>query len=164
MNHKVLSLLQPWASLLAGGHKEVETRSFNTKYRGPLLIHASVKFNSALHETALQSTFFDILHGEMGYKFYGMPGGRNNCRDTMPRGAIIGMVNLVETFQFGTDRSKEYIKSRTMDDCIREVVFGDWTKGRWGWRVSDPVIFETPIPAKGQLSIWNWEGELPQIK
>lgn len=38
---KTLSLWQPWASLVALGIKTIETRSWSTKYRGPLAIHAA---------------------------------------------------------------------------------------------------------------------------
>ena len=38
---KVLTLTQPWATLVAIGAKRIETRSWATKYRGPLLIHAA---------------------------------------------------------------------------------------------------------------------------
>ncbi len=38
---KTLSLLQPWATLVVMGIKQIETRSWSTAYRGPLLIHAS---------------------------------------------------------------------------------------------------------------------------
>ncbi len=38
---KVLSIRQPWASLIVNGYKEYEFRSWNTKYRGEFLIHAS---------------------------------------------------------------------------------------------------------------------------
>lgn len=37
---KVLTVKQPWASLIALGYKEYEFRSWQTKYRGELLIHA----------------------------------------------------------------------------------------------------------------------------
>lgn len=37
---KALSVRQPWASLIAGGHKTIEWRSWRTNYRGPLLICA----------------------------------------------------------------------------------------------------------------------------
>lgn len=40
---KVLTLHQPWASLVAHGVKSIETRSWSTKHRGPLAIHAAVK-------------------------------------------------------------------------------------------------------------------------
>lgn len=38
---RALSLRQPWASLVTIGVKTIETRSWATKYRGPLAIHAA---------------------------------------------------------------------------------------------------------------------------
>jgi hypothetical protein len=38
---KVISIRQPWASLIAHGIKDVENRTWPTRYRGPILIHAS---------------------------------------------------------------------------------------------------------------------------
>jgi hypothetical protein len=38
---KALSLWQPWASLIVLGHKDKETRSWPTSYRGRLWIHAT---------------------------------------------------------------------------------------------------------------------------
>jgi len=35
---KALSLWQPWASLMALGVKRIETRSWQTQHRGPLII------------------------------------------------------------------------------------------------------------------------------
>jgi len=40
---KALSIKQPWASLIAQGKKTIETRTWKTNYRGPLLICASKK-------------------------------------------------------------------------------------------------------------------------
>lgn len=42
---KVLTLHQPWASLVSLGVKSIETRSWSTKYRGPLAIHAAASEN-----------------------------------------------------------------------------------------------------------------------
>jgi hypothetical protein len=41
LKYKAISLKQPWASLVAEGKKTIETRKWNTKYRGDLLICAS---------------------------------------------------------------------------------------------------------------------------
>ena len=38
---KVLSLQEPWASLIKENVKHIETRSWKTSYRGKLYIHAS---------------------------------------------------------------------------------------------------------------------------
>ena len=37
---KVLTIKQPWATLIMQGYKRFEFRSWQTKYRGDLLIHA----------------------------------------------------------------------------------------------------------------------------
>ena len=37
---KVLTIKQPWATLIMQGDKRFEFRSWQTKYRGELLIHA----------------------------------------------------------------------------------------------------------------------------
>ena len=38
---KALSVKQPWANLIANGTKTIETRTWTTPYRGPLLIVSS---------------------------------------------------------------------------------------------------------------------------
>jgi hypothetical protein len=38
---QILTLWQPWASLVAIGAKTIETRGRPTNYRGPLLIHGT---------------------------------------------------------------------------------------------------------------------------
>lgn len=42
---KALTIRQPWASLIAHGVKTIETRSWSTKYRGPLAIHAGHRWD-----------------------------------------------------------------------------------------------------------------------
>ncbi len=38
---KVLTIKEPWASLILEGKKVIETRTWKTKYRGVVLLHAS---------------------------------------------------------------------------------------------------------------------------
>lgn len=40
---RALSVQQPWAELIASGRKSIELRTWTTKYRGPLVIVASLK-------------------------------------------------------------------------------------------------------------------------
>lgn len=40
---RILSIRQPWAWLIIAGYKDIENRSWSTPYRGPVLIHASLK-------------------------------------------------------------------------------------------------------------------------
>ena len=44
-NVKILSIRQPWAYLIIHGSKNIENRSWPTKYRGQLLVHASLNID-----------------------------------------------------------------------------------------------------------------------
>jgi hypothetical protein len=39
---KILSIRQPWAHLITQGSKDIENRSWRTKYSGAFLVHASL--------------------------------------------------------------------------------------------------------------------------
>jgi len=40
---KAIAVRQPYAWLIVNGYKDIENRTWSTKHRGPLLIHASLK-------------------------------------------------------------------------------------------------------------------------
>jgi hypothetical protein len=56
---KALSVRQPWAWLIVHGHKPYENRTWNTKFRGEVLIHASKSFDKAGYEL-VRDTFPEI--------------------------------------------------------------------------------------------------------
>jgi len=58
MKMKALSLKQPFAELILLGRKKIELRTWNTKFRGEFLIHASAKPDSE----AMKRFGFDSLH------------------------------------------------------------------------------------------------------
>ena len=46
-------------------------------------------------------------------------------------------------------------------DCVpvEDVVAGlSSPSGPWAWVLKNPVMFDTPIPARGKQGWWNWEG------
>lgn len=171
---KVLSLLQPWASLCvhtdSNGKalKQIETRSWNTKYRGILLIHASASFNKESALAICKIGAYDYLM-KAGYDWrpYGKP-------TNIPLGAIIGKVELdgvirTEDVDVSDDkwkRSKLFHKEDAFNkmNCAtispQEHAFGDYSEKRFCWLLSNPILFKEPIPCKGQLSIWNLPAEL----
>ncbi|MCI6265916.1 MAG: ASCH domain-containing protein, partial [Erysipelotrichaceae bacterium] len=61
---KVLSLKEPFASLIKEGIKKVETRSWQTSYRGELYIHASIS-RSSINE---KNTEFQKLIKDLEYQ------------------------------------------------------------------------------------------------
>jgi activating signal cointegrator 1 len=157
---KVLSLLQPWASLVVLGDKKIETRSWNTKYRGLLLVHASKKYTGGQKSLAMD---FNIKYGAgLGFT------------EDLPLGQIIGSVNLIETFPtdkawsgtggigFSINSKVEVDKElRMMNITKAEEAYGDYSPGRYGWLLSDPIEFTIGIPAKGSLGLWEYNGTLP---
>ena len=38
-----------------------------------------------------------------------------------------------------------------------ELMFGCFSPGNYAWILDNPVMFDTPIPAKGRQGFWNWE-------
>lgn len=49
---KAISIRQPWAWLIVNGFKDVENRTWPTKFRGPVLIHAGATMTKADYEAA----------------------------------------------------------------------------------------------------------------
>tara|TARA_R110001583_G_scaffold189552_2_gene352691 strand:- start:3403 stop:3795 length:393 start_codon:yes stop_codon:yes gene_type:complete len=47
---KALSIRQPWCHHILYDGKDIENRNWRTHYRGPVLIHASAKFDGYIHE------------------------------------------------------------------------------------------------------------------
>jgi hypothetical protein len=151
---KVLSLLQPWASLVVMGKKQIETRSWNSTYRGPLLIHASCgkyygKTNRIkCRDLCMDNIWFNEYITARDY-------------DALPFGAIIGQVNLIETVK--TDKilfcNSFRTKGHRWELTDEELAFGDYTEGRYGWLFSDAVKFDEPLPAKGEIILWDYDLE-----
>lgn len=59
---KVLSIKEPYASLIMMNIKKIETRSFKTKYRGELYIHASL---SKSNQNSELSKLISPMYGEI---------------------------------------------------------------------------------------------------
>lgn len=148
---KVISLLQPWASLVVIGAKKVETRSWNTKYRGPLLIHASKKY---LPE--------QMRLGEMFNRNYGAGLG---FTEDLPLGEIIGSVDLIHTIesQYCFKDNEFEFNGQVWKLTDAELAYGDYSPNRFGWLLSNPVLFKTSIEAKGSLGLWEYNGQMPKL-
>lgn len=136
---KAFSLWQPWASLwIAPEAKIHETRSWSTKYRGWLAVHAAKRKPEA---------FFGEAWTEASAIIPATPG--------LPCGGIIGLVDLIEcvgTFSPGPASD-------------RDRLFGNWTPGRYAWRRA-PVLYRLarPVPCRGFQGIWNLDPSMLPTK
>lgn len=141
---KVISLLQPWATLVVTGAKKIETRSWKTRHRGELLVHASAGRKRIGRELAALVKTFEI---------------RIPPFDELPFGAIIGKVDLIDTGTTGVLMAVQSVRCHGMlwELNNQEIAFGDYTEGRYAWLFCNAVQFKHPIPAKGALSTWDYE-------
>ena len=134
---KGLSLTQPWASLVAIGAKQYETRSWSIAYRGLVAIHASKGFPKWAKDTCAEQPFLRSLT-RAGLS---MP--------ELPLGAIVAVgrvVNVAPTERY--ERDDEFIKTDEYD-------FGDYSPGRFAWCLAGVVRLPEPIPFKGALGLWT---------
>ena len=163
---KAISLWQPWGSGIVLGAKGIETRSWATKYRGPLLIHASKRY--AFEQTMLgnQGNWLGALDRA--------PKSGLECHELLPAGALLGIVDLVgcqmsnwikATQDLHLPRWRSWdrpmfpevghaeLDRRQHQWC--EFEMGDFTDGRYGWILENIRRFETPIPFKGSQGLFE---------
>jgi hypothetical protein len=140
---KVLTIRQPWASLIALGEKHIETRSWRTNYRGELLIHAGKSINK---ESCMYEPIKSVLE-KHGYDNY----------ENLPIGMIIAKCELVDCQKIiELDDMCGAITEGNLSVDGNEYLFGDFTPGRYAWILNNIEILKKPIPAKGQLSLWEY--------
>lgn len=82
-----LSIRQPWAWLLANGHKDIENRTWRTNFRGRFLIHASACKNPGEWEAAYWHVL-DFISPEIAYQIPRI--------DDLDYGGIVGEAVLVD--------------------------------------------------------------------
>ena len=131
---KVLSLTEPFATLIYEKKKLVETRSWKTNYRGELYIHASM---TKISKSDLENKELMSLVENKNMNF----------------GNIICKCNLVDCIYM----TKEYVKDMKKNNH-QEYICGKYSEGRYAWILEDiePI---SPIKAKGSLNIWQFYNE-----
>lgn len=131
---RILTLWQPWASLMAWGEKQNETRSWPTRYRGWVAIHASAR-KCALVDCANESwlTRAMITHGHAD-KHSVTPW-------TLPTGQLLAIVWFRWCLP-STHRSAP-------KEGEKEHQFGDYTAGRYFYATNCLHTLPRPIAWKG---------------
>jgi hypothetical protein len=150
---RVLSLLQPWASLWVSGDKMIETRSWGTDYRGLVAVHASKGFRVDERHLCTLEPFVSALT-KLGFR---------KLVD-IPRGCLIGVVELTGCLRM-TDRPLFPVASEiSLGDDQRltdnEREFGHYAPGRFAWTTGPRRWrFKTPIPMRGALGLRRLAGD-----
>lgn len=127
----VITLWQPYASLIFAGRKTFETRGFSypPKYHGKkIAIHAAARFAPA---RLLDGALHDLCMDEFGCSYV----------HTLTRSAILGTVRLTDWYPTDSERLPN------ISDNDRAA--GDWSGGRFAWALSDVCALAAPLPWKG---------------
>ena len=130
---KVLSLTEPFASLIKEKKKLVETRSWKTKYRGELYIHASL---TKIPKTTLERKELMSLVQDIPLNY----------------GYIICKSKLVDCIYM----TKEYVENMKKNNH-QEYICGIYEEGRYAWILEDIEPLKEKIETKGHLGVCNYE-------
>lgn len=149
---KAITLWQPWASLVAIGAKQIETRSWATPYRGTLAIHAALKFPDEAKALVATQPFLSSLEK--------ITPNSEGFRD-LPRGVIVAVCELVQCLSIPTMRGRYPFNHPKLDTIALlppdspEYDFGDYTPGRFAWMLAQVRVLHEPIPCRGYQQLWD---------
>ena len=133
---RVLSIKEPFASLICEGIKHIETRSWKTNYRGEIYIHAS-RAKVPKNDERI-NRLIKMLNGK-----------------ELNMGKIICKCKLVDCVYM----TEEYIKDMKENNEI-EYLCGHYEVGRYSWVLEDVEVLDEKIEAKGRLGIWHYNDRL----
>lgn len=125
---KVLTIRQPFATLIIEGNKKFEFRSWKTNYRGDLLIHAG---------KSIDKEAFARL--------------KKYLPDELPIGKIIGRVELIDCIKT-TPEFFEIIRKENSDIYSKSIF-----KEEFAWEMKVKEKFYDMIDVKGKLGLWNYD-------
>ena len=137
---KALSMTQPWASLVILGEKRWETSSWRCAHTGWLAIHAAKSFPAYEQSLCLRDPWRKALQG---YRVFSAKG--------LPRGKILGWV---------WHEGDQHTEDVRVDLPQHELAVGDYSSGRWAWRLTKPHMLVTPISCVGHLGVWPLPGHI----
>jgi hypothetical protein len=174
---KALSIRQPYATLVCAGVKDVENRSWSTKYRGRLLIHAS-RWSGA------RDVFDRDLPLPVFHEFDRMI--ESDGTVTKPSRLLkVEKDRLVYTGKPGDRREYELLKTEIACQADEEsTLFAEhaiighvelldviedsdsrWSEdGFYHWILGDAVLYQAPaLEVKGRLRIWDTDIILDEV-
>ena len=126
---KVLTIKEPFATLIMEGYKKYEFRSWKTKYRGKILIHAGMSIEKDMLER---------------FKEYNL---------SYSKGVIIGEAEIVDCILVDDEFNEELKKiNKTVYGKSNHVE-------TYAWKLENVIKYDEPIYIKGQLGLWNYNKE-----
>lgn len=123
---KCLSLKQPYADLILAGRKTIENRHWATRYRGDLLIHASMNVDKE------------------SCKRLGIEESK------LTTGAILGKVRLVDVLQYDSLEKFRFLQTKHF---APEAYYREGKT--FGFVLTSPQKLPQAVPLKGRLGLFE---------
>jgi hypothetical protein len=136
---KALTICQPYAEFILRGVKRVENRTWSTRYRGPLLIHAG-KSREWMRSDHPDKPEDEPVLSETECVF----------------GAIVGVATVVDCVEF-----KAYMSIRSQQVSPEVMKRHPWLAdhehswGPWCWVLENVRRFTKPIPYRGAQGFFD---------
>ena len=139
---KAITLYQPWASAIACVLKTHETRSWRTKFRGPLAIHASKAVPKKVRDSSgywdLYQQVMDAVEGD---------------EPSLPASSIVTVCLLQDCVPTESITCPHSCYPWQLAE--HELDFGDYAPGRFAWRLDEVLDGFVPIPCSGARGLWD---------
>ena len=126
---KVITIKQPFATLIAEGLKEYEFRTWKTKYRGPILIHAG----KGIDKSAMKR----YEHLNLEY----------------PTSCIIAQSHLIDCIKID-DKTREFLQKKNPEIYHSIIKHTDWEGYGFQLEHTKKIV---PITVNGNISLWNYD-------
>lgn len=126
---KAITIKQPWATLIAKGYKKYEFRTWRTKYRGDILIHAG----KGVDEKAMKK--FEHLNLEY------------------PSGCIIAKAKITDCINVD-DNFRELLKENNPLVYASIIKHKEWSG--YGFKIENVEEINN-IKVNGKLSLWDYK-------
>jgi hypothetical protein len=135
---RALSLTQPWATAVALGFKHWETRSWPTSFRGEVCIHAAKGFPRWAKDFSLS-------------------------RRELPPASDLQLGSIVCVCEITECRQTETLAQKLSE---MELAYGDYSPGRYAFKLENVRRLMEAIPARGALGLWavGWNEALAVLR
>ena len=128
---RILTLKEPFATLIYNKVKTIETRSWRTNYRGELYIHAGIK----KPEYGNKCEEFIKLADKYSYR----------------PGYVLCKCNLVDCIEMSTEFKEILLKEN------KDIYTDSSFKENYGWKLENVEVFDKQIETKGKLGLWEYK-------
>lgn len=121
---RILTVSQPHAGRIASGEKWVENRTWETGYRGLIVIHAGKGTQYMTREEL----------------------------DKVPHACCLAVARLADCLDVANER--KLLAANAISGRNFEVLQHQYTEGPYAWVLKDIAAFPEPIEASGKQGLW----------